>query len=219
MAGIYLNKNVTERQPDGTLTCKYGIKDVLLHTLSKLDIKRKERVIDKILAPVKFVPYRPHLLDEPVLDDKLADRTACMWNFADKIKICYPDTVNYVNSYKHRPIRAASRYGMQKNMAYFVAKSIDAETRFMTYVVFNSASRMDRDLGTDSFIKLLDLFTALTDKDEIRADILKDLFIEENWCNYNPRVFRKYLDLWLLLFGREQVKKVSGTVLRGLVIS
>ncbi len=154
---VPVGKFFTARHPNGMLSSSINIGDILRKQLPPEEFIQKKRGIMEMVAPKNCVVYDRDLLDEPELDDMLADNIGYMYRFSN-IDVCRPNIILLMRDYKKKPAAKATINGYHHIINMFFSRHLPTDLRFKAYKTFNKAIDVDKRNGTNTFFPLLQLF-------------------------------------------------------------
>lgn len=148
------SRAVTIRTGTGMLHSRVNIMKFLRNSLSSREYRMRSPAVNCVVKQ-GFVIYDKALLDEPELDDKLAESSlACVWTIG-RIKLCYSTTIPDIRKFKAATLNEAGLYGMRNIAKRALSGSLPADVRFKGYEVFDHAIALDKRNGTNTFRKTL----------------------------------------------------------------
>ncbi len=150
----------TTKHPDGRLSSGIKVEEILQRTLPKREFKRYKHEIEELVAPKQCVVYDKGLLDEPELDDMLAESIGYIHRFS-KLDVCRPNIILLMRDSKKKPATEANINGYHHIINMFFSRRFSTELRFKAYEIFNKALEVDKRnkrKKTNTFLAVLHLF-------------------------------------------------------------
>lgn len=153
---VLIGKFFTIKHPNGMLSSEIGVRDILQKQLPKREFKRYKHEINERVAPKLCVVYDKGLLDEPDLDDKLAENIGYIHRYSN-IDVCRPNIILLMRDYKGKSVSESKIYGYHDIVKMLFSNHLSTDLRIKAYEIFHKAITVDERNGSNTFYPTLQL--------------------------------------------------------------